>query len=155
MRKRESGAGNPRDLAMRLLTARSLSRAELERKLTQRGVTAEERESTLVWLEELGLLNDEEYAGQLVRSYSAKGWGYYKIRQELLRRGVPRGLWDRALEELPDPGAAIGALLEKRLEPEADQQQIQKCVDALLRRGFSRRDIMEALGARGEVSWDD
>ena len=37
----------------------------------------------------LGLLNDRAYAETLVRHYAAKGYGPYRLREELRRRGVP------------------------------------------------------------------
>ena len=43
------------------------------------------------------------YAAQVVRYYSAKGYGERKLRDELYRRGVPRELWDEALEGADGP----------------------------------------------------
>ena len=51
----------------------------------------------------MGFLNDALYAEQVVRHYSAKGYGLRKLRDELYRRGVPRELWDEALEGAADP----------------------------------------------------
>ena len=39
-------------------------------------------------MEELGFLNDAAYAAQVVRYYSAKGYGERKLRDELYRRGI-------------------------------------------------------------------
>ena len=47
-------------------------------------------------------LDDEEYAGQIVRHYSAKGYGERRIREELYRRGIPREYWKDALAQQPE-----------------------------------------------------
>ncbi len=70
-------------------------------------------------MEELGFLNDAAYAAQVVRYYSAKGYGERKLRDELYRRGIPRELWDEALEGAEDPSAAIEEFLRKKLEGHA------------------------------------
>ena len=75
-----------------------MSRRELERKLESWEAAPEEAAAICGRLEELGFLNDASYAEQVVRHYSAKGYGLRKLRDELYRRGVPRELWDEALD---------------------------------------------------------
>lgn len=101
--------------AIELLSRKPLSRRELERKLAQ--WEADERESTDICerMEELGYLNDASYAASVVRHYSAKGYGERKLRDELYRRGVPRELWDNALEHAENPETAIDAFVAKKL----------------------------------------
>ena len=111
--------GRLREKALALLTARPMSRRELIDRLTacprdrEKPPLADEVQAaeTADWLERLGLLNDAEYARTVVRHYSAKGYGPYKIRDELYRRGVARELWEDALAETADPCAAIDAFL--------------------------------------------
>ena len=97
-------------------------------------------------LERLGLLNDAEYARTVVRHYSAKGYGPYKIRDELYRRGVARELWEDALAETADPCAAIDAFLRQKLKgAPTDRRELKKASDALARRGYHWSDISEGL----------
>ena len=63
-------------------------------------------------MEELGFLNDAAYAAQVVRYYSAKGYGERKLRDELYRRGFP-GAVGRGPGGAADPSAAIEEFLRK------------------------------------------
>ena len=107
-------------------------------------------EAVADWLEGLGLLNDLEYAKNLVRHYERKGYGTRKIRDELYRRGVPREYWDEALEEREGSEEAIDAFLRARLKgglPEG--KELKRVTDALTRRGFSWPDIAAGLRRYG------
>ena len=53
-------------------------------------------------------------------------------------------------EDLPEPDEAIAAFLDRRLSPEPDRKELQKTIDALLRRGFAWQDIRRCLAQRGE-----
>ena len=135
-----------REKALDLLSRKPQSRRELERKLKEWG--AEETDSAALCdrMEELGYLNDAAYAQQVVRYYGGKGFGERKLRDELYRRGVPRDLWDQALEQAEEPARAIDAFLAKKLAgKELDRQQLQKVSAALARRGYSWSDIRDAL----------
>ena len=143
-----------KEKTINLLARKPMSRRELERKLQD--WEADEAESARICdrMEELGFLNDGEYALRIVRHYSAKGYGVRKIRDELYRRGVPRDLWDEALEQAESPAACIDAFLEKKLAGrEPDRKELKKLSDALTRRGYSWSDIndgLRRLGARPE-----
>lgn len=141
---RESGL---KDRALSLLTARPLSRKELIDRLIERAdATEKEAEAVADELERLGLLNDRTYAETLVRHYSAKGYGPYRLREELRRRGVPRAYWDEALDNLDDPAEAIDALLRQKLRGRtADRKELKRASDYLARKGYSWNDISAAL----------
>ena len=139
-----------RQRAMELAAGKPLSRRELERKLSAWGADEEEQAAVCGRLEELGYLDDGAYAARVARHYWDRGYGRLKIQDELYRRGVPRELWDQALEGLGDPAAAIDALLEKKLGGrDADRKELQKVSAALARRGYQWQDISEALLRRG------
>ena len=141
---RESGL---KDRALSLLTARPLSRKELIDRLIERAdATEKEAEAVADELERLGLLNDRAYAETLVRHYSARGYGPYRLREELRRRGVPRAYWDEALDNLDDPAEAIDALLRQKLRGRtADRKELKRASDYLARKGYSWNDISAAL----------
>ena len=91
------------------------------------------------------LLDDERYAGMVVRHYVGKGYGSGRIRQELQRRGIPRELWEEALEQLGEQEDKIESFLRSRLRDPEDRSQVQKVSAALIRRGFSWEEIRAAL----------
>lgn len=146
-----------RGKAMDLIAGRPMSRKELTDRLTVRPrsrekeplATREEAEAAADRLEELGYLNDREYARTLVRHYAAKGYGARKIRDELYRRGVPRELWDEALAQIEDNSSVIDAFLEKKLKGSHDPKDIKKAADALARRGYRWEEISAAMRRYG------
>lgn len=135
-----------KEKALELLSRKPQSRREVERKLKEWEASEEETAAICDRLEELGYLNDESYAALVVRHYGAKGFGEKKIRDELYRRGVPRELWDDALEQAEDPAEALDAFVAKRLAGKIpDRKELKKVSDALARRGYSWSDISAAL----------
>ena len=98
--------------ALKLLERRDYGEAELAAKLVEKGEEPEAAEQAAQRMVELGFVNDENYAGMVVRHYAAKGCGRQRIREELRRRRLPRELWDAALEELPDQSETADRLLE-------------------------------------------
>lgn len=153
-----AGAAALREKALNSLSVRPLSRHELVKKLSAPGKAAggeafdaqaaqARAEAVADWLEELGYLNDGEYAKTLARHYAAKGCGERKIRDELYRRGVPRDCWDDALAAQEPPEGAIDALLQKKLRgaDPSDPRALKRAADALARRGYRWEEIQEGL----------
>lgn len=81
-----------------------MSRRELEQKLRSWEAGEEEAAAIADRMEELGFLNDAAYAAQVVRYYSAKGYGERKLRDELYRPGDSPGAVGRG------PGGGRGPL---------------------------------------------
>ena len=146
-----------REKAVALLSRQMLSAGLLREKLAAKGAAEEQIEETVRWAGEIGLLNDRAYAAALVRHCQAKGYGVYKIRDELYRRRVPRAYWDEALAELEDPAEAIDRFLEQKLADPSDRKQVKKASDALVRRGFSWSEVSEGIrrarDRAGEELW--
>lgn len=136
-----------RERALNLAAGKPMSRRELERKLAGWGAGEEEQAAVCDRLEELGILNDAQYAEMIVRHYSAKGCGERKLRDELYRRGVPRDCWDDALAAQEPPEGAIDALLQKKLRgaDPSDPRALKRAADALARRGYRWEEIQEGL----------
>ena len=148
LRERAVEAG-AKSRALHILGAKMCSSGELKRRLVELGENADTAEEVCEWCVEIGLVDDVEYARQVVEGYSARGYGARKIRDELYRRRVPRELWDGALEIVNDgEPAAERALefLEKKLRGEApDRDDRHKIGAALARRGFSWDEINAAF----------
>ena len=155
-----------KERAVGALSLRPLSRRELVRKLTARPRPARDgkekpaadpaaAEAVADWLEELGYLNDAEYAKSVLRHYSAKGYGERKLRDELYRRGVPRDCWEEALSGVQDPENEIDRFIRRKMRGEdpRDPRALKRTSDALARRGYRWEEIKEGLeryGAEGE-----
>lgn len=88
-----------RRVAMDLLARREHGRAELSRKLRQRGATQDLIDPALDRLAEEGLLNESRYLESYIASRARAGYGPVRIREELSQRGLPRSEIDGALSE--------------------------------------------------------
>lgn len=134
-----------REKALEYISHRRMSCKEIERKMLDKGYDEETAAYCVQWLLENRFLNDESYAGAIVRHYSAKGYGPGRIRMELNRRGIDRELWDSAFDELPEDTSKIDKFISSRLTDPSDRAQVQKISAALYRRGYSWEDIRRAL----------
>ena len=131
--------------ALRIINARPMSREELRKRLVEKGETPDNAEECAEWLCQMGLINDAEYAGSVVRHYAAKGYGASRIKQELRRHGVSRELWDEAMEQMPEQDEYLARFLRSRLSDPGDRAQVKKVSDELFRRGYSWDQIKHAL----------
>ena len=147
-----------REKAAALLSRQMLSAGMLREKLTAKGASEAQAEETVQWAAEIGLLNDRTYAAAVVRHCQSRGYGIYKIRDELYRRRVPREYWDEVLAEMEDPAETIDRFLAQKLRDPSDRKQVKKASDALVRRGFSWSDvsagIQRAKDRQREALWD-
>ncbi len=143
--------------ALSLLDRRDYSRAELMRRLAEKGFSESAAAQALDRLEELGFVDDARYAPIVVRHYAAKGFGAQRIRGELQRRGISRALWDSAMAEMPAQDETVDRLLRARLrgaDPD-DRDALRKATDALRRKGYGWDEIsaaVERLRAASEES---
>ena len=127
------------------------SEKELRDKLREKGCRPEDIDTVVALCLDYGFVNDAEYAGQIARHYAAMGYGPGRVRTELSRRGVPKDLWDQAMEELPEGTDTIDRLLAARLRGRdaSDRKERDKAAAALFRRGFSWDEIRAALNRYG------
>ena len=148
----QSGArSETRVRAANMISARPLSRRELVKRLREKGALESDADAAADWLEEIGALNDADYASMLVRHYGGMGYGEAKIRDELYRRGVGRELWEDALAASPDAQETIARVIAQKTKGRAlDEKGRKRLSDMLLRRGFAWRDVRAALAAYGE-----
>ena len=131
--------------ALEILSRRPLSAKELNDKLIQKGADPKSAAACVRWLLDQRLLDDESYAGAIVRHYAARGYGPGRIRQELKRRGLPRDYWDEALGQRPDNTEKIDKLIAARLHDPDNRDEVRKVTAALFRRGFGWDEIRAAL----------
>ena len=131
--------------ALKMLDRRDYARAELQKKLVEKGEPPEAAAEAVERLAELGFVDDARYAALVVRQYAGKGYGAKRVRMELQRRGVPRELWDEALTQMPDQSDRLDCLLRQKLGGDFDRASIKKATDALARRGYAWDAISAAL----------
>ncbi len=148
--RQAAGAVSAKMRAVRIVSASAVSARDLERRLRRKGETEEDAQAAVAWMQDLQLVDDLDTARQLVRRGLARGYGPGRLRQMLYEKQIPKALWDQVLEDLPEPDEAITAFLDRRLGPEPDRKELQKTIDALLRRGFAWQDIRRCLNRRGE-----
>lgn len=135
-----------RERAVRIISAASVSKRELEMRLIQKGEREEDAKQAVQWLEELKLLDDAQAAQQIVRNGAAKGYGAARIKQMLFEKRIPKEYWEAALELLPPQDDAIDAFLQRRFRgTQPDRAECKRAADALARRGHSWSDIRSAL----------
>lgn len=148
---------NFRSHALRVVTDTPKSRKMLLKILEEKDCQPEQAAEIADWLEDMGLLDDRRYAADVAELYVRKGYGVRKIRDELYRRGVPRELWDEALEQIKeeDNASAIDAFLEKKLRGSHDPKDVKRASDALARRGYRWPEISAALRRYGAEIEED
>jgi regulatory protein len=138
--------------ALRLLSRRDHTSAELRRKLLDRGYADERAEHTVRQLTEERLLDDRRVAASHVRTASGvKGRGRLRIARELEARGVDPAIARDALAGLDadDDAAALERVLSrKRLPAHLSMADRRRIFQQLLRRGFSAELIARALHKR-------
>jgi regulatory protein len=133
--------------ALWLLDKRDYSRAELQRKLTEKGYTDAAADAALDRLVELGFVDDARYAPIVVRHYAAKGYGARRVQAALQRRGIAKDLWDAAMAEMPAQDESVDKLLRARMRgaDAGDRAALKRASDALIRRGYGWDEINAAV----------
>ena len=154
--KEAAGVSNVKATAADLIGKRAMSRASLEKKLKEKGASEAEARYAAEWLEAIGAINDADYAALLVRHCADLGYGPARTREKLYEKGVPRELWDEALDQLPDNGEQIDRFLQSKLRGRMpDEKEKKRLTDALLRRGYSWGDVKAGWTRLGEAAWED
>lgn len=131
--------------AVRIVSASSVSKRDLQDRLVRKGEDPTQAKEAVEWMEELHLLDDRNTAEQVVHSCISKGYGLQRAKQALYEKRIPKQYWEEALSGYPDQMDKIVSFLRSRLDDGADQKQVKKAVDALLRRGHSYSKIREGL----------
>ncbi len=136
-----------REKAYQLLSYRDYSKKELTDKLGNK-VEREVAEAVAGRIEELGYLDDAEYAGKLVRSLSReKMLSGRSIRRELSLRGISPELAEEAMDQLEEDDAArLARLIHRKFARKlTGEAGVRRVYAALLRRGYSYGDVRAAL----------
>lgn len=135
-----------KEKALWLISYRSHSKKELRDKI-RRTCDAEAADKAVERMEELGLVNDEDfarrYAEQLLYGKRlSKRAAFYELR----RKGIGQATAEEALAELDvDVHEQIRALIEKKYRNINDEKIRRRAVAALQRLGYGWEDIKAVL----------
>lgn len=136
-------ADKAREIALRQLSMVDRTRHQLIEAMTKREIPADVAEQVADRFEEVGLINDEDFAGRLVRSRMVeRPTSRRALSMEMGRKGFDREVIDNALLEVSDEDeeAAARELAAKKaratagLDPQVRRRRIY---GALGRKGFS------------------
>lgn len=137
-----------RAIVMRQLSMTARSRVQLERKLRQRGCDDAVAASVLDRMTELGLVDDEAYAGMLVREkHSGRGLARGALAHELRKQGIDPEIADEALGQI-----AAG---DERLRAEQLAAKKLRTMGGLAPDVQARRlgALLSRKGYPGEIAW--
>ena len=131
--------------AVRIVSASSVSKRDLEHRLIQKGEDPGQAKQAVAWMSDLNLLDDAKTAEQIVDRCIRKGYGLSRAKQALYEKRIPKEFWEDALAESPDQTERIVEFLRSRLSEDADERDVRRATDALLRRGHSYQEIRKAM----------
>ena len=132
---------------MRILARREHSVAQIKRKLSQRGHSAETATEVVESLTESGFQSDSRFAETLARSRANQGYGPLRISAELKEARVPDAEIRAAFEALECDFAELAIQARERkfgAVPERGEAW-QKQYRFLATRGFDSDQIRAAL----------
>lgn len=142
-----SDARRANEKALYLLEHRSHSKKELIEKI-QRTTSKEAARSAADRMEELGLVNDEEFAKRYAAElFNRKGFSGRRAQYELLQKGIDKEIIAHVVEELePNPVEKIKEIIEKKyLRCLQDEKGYRRAVNGLQRLGYRYEDIKQAI----------
>ena len=143
----EAGKMSAKMRAVRIVSASSVSKRDLQQRLVRKGEDPEQAKAAVAWMEDLHLVDDRATAEQVVRSCIYKGYGLQRAKQALYEKQIPKAYWDEVLEDYPDQLGKIQDFLRARLDADSDERQKKRAIDALIRRGHSYGAIKKAMDA--------
>ena len=78
--REEAGKMSAKMRAVRIVSATSVSRRDLEQRLVRKGEDPEQAKAAVQWMEDLHLVDDRATAEQVVRSCISKGYGLARAK---------------------------------------------------------------------------
>ena len=151
---REAASATALEAALHFLSYRARSRLEVVRHLRRKSYEAEAIEFAVARCEALGYLDDLAFARSFVRDrVRLKPRGRYRLRRELMAKGVETEVANVAIEEvLREEGTSEPELLRRVAEvrlralaaagPDTARRRLSSW---LLRRGFAGDDVRKVV----------
>lgn len=155
-RRRQRREQTPAQRALGLLVRREHSRKELLLKLQARGINHEEAASAVEQMADAGWQSNTRFAESLARNRAMQGYGPLHIRAELGAHGLESEIIQQAIDSIEESWSQLAHHLVQRRFGETlthDPARQRKAADLLLRRGFTREQMRQAIS--GELFDDD
>ena len=143
--RKAAGEMSAKMRAVRIVSASSVSKRDLEHRLIQKGEDPKQAKQAVVWMSDLNLLDDAKTAEQIVDRCARKGYGLSRAKQALYEKRIPKEFWEDALAGYPDQTDKILEFLRSRLDETSEERDVRRATDALLRRGHSYQEIRKAM----------
>ncbi|MEM1485537.1 regulatory protein RecX [Oscillospiraceae bacterium PP1C4] len=145
-----------KEKALSLLSYKEYTSRQLEDRL-KRHVDEDSAAMAVARMEELGLINDDDYAERFARDLSERRhFGILRIKQEMRQRGLTPEQIEFATSLLKeDSSEAIREILEKKYPLAWEDEKVKKrAFAALMRMGYPASDVRRALNTPGEDVYD-
>ena len=133
--------------AVRIVSASSVSKKDLQRRLVQKGEDPQQAAAAVNWMAELDLIDDRKTAQQVVSRCIAKGYGLARAKQALYEKQIPKQYWEEALADYPAQLDVIEDYLTSHLDGESTPKDLRRAIDALIRKGHSYGNIRRVLSS--------
>lgn len=140
---------NALNYALKILSKKDYSQAEIERKLIIRDVDKLEQEKVLNFLKQKGFIDDVRFAENYMNSHTSRG--DIRIRFELIRKGVDEDIINTALNKIVGEQIVSRARefslgwIKKNQDKTKDMFDLKsKLFAKLSRQGFSYDTICQA-----------
>ena len=143
--KQDAGEMSAKMRAVRIVSASSVSKRDLEQRLVHKGEDPRQAKAAVEWMSELNLVDDSQTAEHIVSRCIAKGYGVARAKQMLYEKRIPKELWDEVLADYPDQIDKITEYLRSKLDDTSDERDRKRAIDALMRRGHSYSQIRQAM----------
>lgn len=143
--KTAAGEMSARMRAVRIVSASSVSKRDLEQRLIHKGEDPQQARQAVQWMADMDLLDDKKTARQIVDRCIHKGYGLARAKQALYEKRIPKEYWQEVLAEYPDQSERIADFLRARLGNSWEERELRRATDALLRRGHSYSEIRQGL----------
>lgn len=143
----------PIEYALKLLGQRPYSKKKLSEKLYQRGIKAEEVDKVITRLEQLGFINDLNFSRNFIESsQKIKLNGRRKIYYQLIKKGIPGNIAEKAISEVYDSKEekeAVRKLASKFSKNVPKEKMYERLIRRLISKGYSlelaRREVKKEI----------
>ena len=141
-----------KETALNYLSYRIRTINEIKKKLKEKKVSAKTSGKIIKYLEDAGLINDEEFARTLIEeNIKRKPVGIKVLKQKLFEKGVPKQIGEKVLESVFEKVSEKELALQNfnklipKLKGKEKIEQKKKVYEFLTRKGFSYDVIREII----------
>ncbi len=131
--------------ALHLLSSKMYTCREVFQRLVAKGFSEDIAEQTVETFCNAGILNDEQYAQFYIHDAANINLkGMFRIRQELLKKGIAASVIDRAVQNADiDTADRLCEYVKLRFADKvfSDRRDLEKAKAHLLRKGYSYSEI--------------